>query len=285
MNKDDLAIKLMAELNNRPVPDFEGLSSVEMESLIYNPFTKHSPVQLKAEINPELLRDVPFMLLVEAYLKYIIENESIKLTSIGNLPRVLLHHLYGLGYIKEEPIESGLMKLSKEDDSVSIQNVKNICDVAGLTTKRKCKVTVSKKGKELLKNRSELFKVLFTGYSTRLNLAYHDHLGSENIGHIGNSFIFGLLLKYGSEERPSKFYSNKYLKAFPLLINGIKENDYRTKEESFKNCLTVRIFERFLNWFGLIESRLEGWEYDHNLFIKNTPLLDQIFDAPNFKKK
>src|SRR5947207_2191833 len=122
MNKDDWSLKMMENKLNEPISDYEGLSDVEMESLINIPFSKFSPVQLKTNINPEVLSEVPFLLLVEAYLKYIIEKESLKLTSIGNLPRELLHYLYGLGYIKEEMIESGLLKLSKEKDSIPMQN-------------------------------------------------------------------------------------------------------------------------------------------------------------------
>jgi hypothetical protein len=285
MDRDDWALKMINKANNSPVDNFEGLSPVEMESLLYNPFTIHSPVQLKTEINPKLLSKVPFLLLVEAYLKYILENKEIKLTSIGNLPRAVLHHLYGLGYIKEDSIETELMKLSKEDDSISIQNVKNICDISGLTTKRKGKLTVSKKGKDLLKNRSELFKTIFINYCTRLNIGYHDRLGESKIGHVGNSFILGLLIKYGSEEHESKFYADKYLKAFPTLINGIKEHDYRTKDKSFSVTVRVRVFERFLNWFSIIDTRQEGNNYVNDLFIKKTVLLDEVFEAPKFMKK
>ena len=84
-----------------------------------------------------------------------------------------------------------------------------------------------------------------------------------------------LVQKYGSESRPIKFYFDKYLRAFPAVLNDFEDKSYTTKEKSFKRAYGLRVFKRFFRRFGFVEI-LDDSIVGDDFTIKKTPVIDQI---------
>ena len=97
----------------------------------------------------------------------------------------------------------------------------------------------------------------------------------NRIGQIGFAFSLILLSKYGDIEREDAFYSEKYFSAFPDLIEKINPPYYRPIEIIAKNCYSVRTFDRFLGYLGLVNIRpKDRWNIEK--FIKKTELFDKF---------
>lgn len=274
--------------NQQSDPEMDNLSPTDMFQILYHTFDETSPIQILDIIsNEELVEGVPFLKLLLCYLGVINSENEIKLTSKGNLPRKLCFELYDLGIIKEDPIETGITKLNKEGDSLTLQNIKIISQLSGLTKKRVGKVTLTSKGKSILTSPMKVFEIIFPVYAQKFNWGYHD--GYQDNGSVQSTFGFllYLLIQYGGEEKSTKFYSQKHSKAFPMIFDEVVSfQNYGTPENYYDNLLRVRLFERFLEWFGFVNVRMDGMKYkDESCFIKTTEVFQKLFTIDNSKFK
>jgi len=98
------------------------------------------------------------------------------------------------------------------------------------------------------------------------------------------------LSKYGNEKRLDSFYTDKYFKAFPQLLDSIHPT-YGTLEKYASNCYSLRTFENFLTYFGIIGIEKNGHSYNSDKYIFKTEIFDRlirinphrIMDGPNKK--
>lgn len=100
-------------------PFFEGYSFYEVDKIVNDPFGPDSFVQLE-RLTPEEYEQIPLLQLAKYLLNLIKTNKEIKLTATGNLPVKIVKELYGAGFYKEANIESGLINLRIESDSLFI---------------------------------------------------------------------------------------------------------------------------------------------------------------------
>lgn len=106
---------LVRRSNAAPLEDFSGLSPDQMHHLLYQPLASYaSPIFLRENLSGETLNSIPFFRLVEEFIRIVKREQFMKLTPKGALPRKILHELYGLGFLKEEFIEKGYVKLMRE---------------------------------------------------------------------------------------------------------------------------------------------------------------------------
>ncbi len=270
----------MEEENTRSRIEFDNLSPIDMYQLLYRLFEEECSVQFTKTIEVKKLNEIPFYKLFREYLNRIYDKGELKLTARGNLPRNLCKELYGLGLIKEEYIESGIIKLNREGDSIVLQNLKVIGDLSGITKKRNNKLSLTRTGKKLFEPGQEynLFKKVFETNAIKFNLGYHDAYNDEFQvqGVIG--YTFYLLLRYGQEQREMDFYVNKNLEAFPQLLEVFRE-DWSTPRIQFKACYNTRIFERFLNFYGFTETEKEHvrLSIDKKIKIKVNDVFREVF--------
>lgn len=267
-------------MNNKPIEDFEGFSSSDMHYLIYDTFSTDSPLQIKKNIPDEILDQIPFLVQIEFLLSRINDLGELKLTAKGFLPTTIVKEIYELGQIKDDEIEVGITKLYSESSSQPIQLTRMITELAGFTKKRYNKLTLTKawRDKLLKKNRQDIFLQTFATFAQKFNWGYFDGYSSQATGPVGFAFSLFLLSKYGKTERPDNFYSDKYLRAFPSLIDLFKEDHFQTDLiRSFNSCYSIRTFDRFLDYFNLIKIRTDGIPYlDSRKFIKKSQIFDNI---------
>src|SRR5690606_28275101 len=84
-------------------------------------------------------------------------------TPLGALPKKVMVELYDKRFLLDHHIESGLTKLWKENDCISIRSMRLIAELAGLVKKTHGKLTLTKKSEKLLdtNDRSQLFRLFF----------------------------------------------------------------------------------------------------------------------------
>ncbi len=95
-----------------------------------------------------------------------------------------------------------------------------------------------------------------------------------------NAFAFSLYLaaRFAGTETHKDFYAQKFLKAFPDSLKEFEGDQWWAPEEKFRTCYRVRTFQRFLEWFDLVEVRSSEDEEDrHQSLVKKSDIMDQIF--------
>ncbi len=275
--------KYIESINRSPVEDFDNLSSEDMHHILYDYAQEGSPVQWAKDMTADMVAQSPFYAVFRIYLERIEAAGELKLTTIGNLSAKLCRELYDLSTVKERLIEAGLYKLSSESKSIIIQSLKLVGFASGLTKKKHNKLSLTAQGKKMLAPGQEvaLFKTLFLTHIKKFNLAYFDGYVQTNSPQGVFGYTLYLLLTYGAKARSFKLYADKTILAFPHMTQDFIGR-YGTPEEHFTRCYYVRIFDRFLRWYGLTEI-VSGdpfkyaSDYSISFELQATDLLRQLF--------
>jgi hypothetical protein len=266
--------QVMNEQNNRSIPEFEGYSPFEMHQILHFTFGKDSPIQLQKLSDTDYKR-IPILNQIKYLTDLINKNGEIKLTNKGFLPTKIVSGLYNQGYLKDEHIEKGISKLYKETDSMTINLTRILIELGGLARKRNGKLILTKTSRKILEDNHELLQMILLTFATKFNWAYYDGYGENQIGQLGYGFSLILLSKYGQEKRLDSFYAERYFKAYPQLLESI-EPDYDTLERYTARCYSIRTFERFLGYFGLIKIDKQRRGLDSITYITKTDLFDRL---------
>ena len=268
-------IKEIEERNSTSLPQFDGLSPIEMQNLLYRIFEDGCPVELN-KLSPSEYLEVPILNEAKYILKIIEDSEELKLTPRGNLPTKIVADIYNQGFIKEDHIEAGIVKLRTERDSLSITVTRLILEIAGIIKKRNNKLSLTKKGSKIFNDDHKLLKAIFITFGTKFNWGYFDGYGDNIVGQQGFGFTIHLLSRYGDKLELCSLYSDKYFTAFPDLLNLLEPSLYRPIEEIALDCYTTRTFERFLNYFGVVDLQSRR-RLDDNSKVVKTELFDRLF--------
>lgn len=266
--------KIVNNQNHQPIPDFDGYSPFEMHQILHFTFGADSPLTLNKLSDIEYQR-IPLFNQIKYLLKFIEQTGEIKLTKKGFLPTNVVSDLYKQGYLKDKFIENGISKLYKETDSDSVHLTRILTELAGLVKKRKGVLSLTKSSTKIISDNDSLLRLLLSTYTSKFNWAYFDGYGDHQIGQLGFGYSLILLSKYGNEKHSESFYSEKYLNAFPDLLNFI-EPDYSSIEDNAARCYSLRTFEKFMKYFGLIEIEEKGKMFDSVKFITKADLFDKL---------
>ncbi|MQY80388.1 MAG: hypothetical protein GH151_14570 [Bacteroidetes bacterium] len=281
---DKVLAKLVTEAENlsygKQENTYEGLNPHDFFQIILNTLGEGSPIILQSSIANIDLDRSPLFRLAEVYLGEIIKYQPLKLTINGNLPRNLCRELYEIKIIKDDYQEVGVPKIASEKDFMYLHNIRLLCDMAGLTKKRHNRISLTKKGEKLVDNskRTQLFHLILKTYTVDFNWAYNDLYEDDGTLQSGFGYTLYLVKKFGKTEKETSFYSEKYLKAFPFLIDQFDEGIWYKNEDYFRDCYILRTFSRFLEPFGFVEIRREGANvFKDKDYIKKTKLFDKVF--------
>ena len=274
---------MMKEQNNRSIPEFEGYSPFEMHQILHFTFDENSPIKLQ-KLTDSDYKKIPILNQIKYLTDLIDKTGELKLTKMGFLPTKIVSAIYEQGFLKEEHIEKGISKLYKETDSLSIHLTRILIEIGGLVKKRNGKLSLTKSTKKILGDNYELLRLIIVTFATKFNWAYNDRYGENQIGQLGYGFSLILLSKYGHEKRLNSFYAERYFKAFPQLLDSVKP-DYGTLEKYTTNCYSIRTFERFLDYFGLITIENEGKGLDSIKYISKTDVYDKLIKCTPHNKR
>ena len=260
--------------NNKALTKFEGYSPIEMNTIIYDTFGTNSPIQLKRLTEIEY-QSIPILNQIKYLLEIIQKQGELKLTSKGYLPTKIVADIYSKKFIVDKDVENGLIKLYKETDSISINITRILVEISGLAKKRNNKLSLTKLGEKNLSNNFTLLEIIFKTFGHKFNWAFYDLYTQMPLGQIGFGFTLILLSKYGNTKQPVMFYSEKYFAAFPQLVISEEEPGYSSREIRSNNCYSIRSFDRFFDFFGLIIIE-HGKSYLDPKQIDKSSLFDKL---------
>ncbi len=106
-------------------------------------------------------------------------------------------------------------------------------------------------------------------FAHNFSWAYYDGFENTDIAQVGYGFTLVLLSKYGNQKRLDTFYAEKYFKAFPAL---------ETLERNPSRCYSIRSFDRFLDYFGLIRIESKDAIMQSIKHISKTDLFDKLIN-------
>jgi len=268
--------QFMNERNNRPIKEFEGYSPYEMQHILHDTFGEKSPIKLR-KLKGDDYKLIPILNQIKYLAEIISRTGEVKLTKLGFLPSKVVKELYDQGYLKEYQFEKGISKLNREMDSTTVHVARVLLEISGLAKKRNNKLSLTKKGEKILGDDVQLCQLIFRIYGEKFNWAHLDGYGENGIGQMGFGFSLILIHKYGHQKRTDKFYNEKYFNAFPMLLDGISNPTYTTKEKYAGHCYSLRTFDRFLSFFGGVVIEQERG-MDAEKFIVKGDVFDKLFE-------
>jgi hypothetical protein len=273
--------------DNIPLDEFFGMTRNDIHVLLYYSYNELSPVQLRNDIDNSSLDRISFFRIVEKFLNIIEREYIIKLTPLGALPKKVMVELYSYKFIPDEFIESGIVKLAKQENCISIQSAWITARIARLVKKTNGYLSLTKTGIKLLKpeNRAQLFRTILSTFTEKFSWAFNDGYPDQPIGQLGWAFSILLLHKFGDQKRTVKFYAEKYLAMLPRFIL-LFDSDFSTPESEFTNCYGIRSFERFLLWFGFVTVEKSGKFSDTGKDkYSSTELIEKLFNFEQIDRK
>jgi len=275
--------RIAAEINDRhnlaPQPDFEGLSPLQMHMVLHFPFSPGCPVRFKTKISPEGVSYSPILKACMTILDAIHPDKGLKLTQNGNLPRKVVSDIFNLDLFAGDTDMLYPDKVRNEHDYIPAAMANALLKVAGITRIRYNHMHFTKKGKKVSGDKALLFQALFTAFATRYKKGFLDYYGETEIGNLGMLYVVYLLLKYGSEKRNAEFYAKFYFRAFPTLIREVRPYTFTSQEQTAIDCFILRVFNRGLFLFGLIEKENTGEKYfNREYLIKTSVLFYKVFE-------
>ncbi len=240
-----------AGLNSSADATMDNLSPLDMDQLIHYPFEENCPLAFRNDLNSETVLQMPFMNLMRGFLLQAAEPKGIRLTKGGNLNVKLVKSLYGRRLLVNEYIEAGSYNLNKEQDSVWIQNLRQLAMLSGLAKAEKEQLTLTAKGRKLVEKEDwpTIFKWVFLTQLRKFNMGYHDGFPETDL-QLLSPFALYLMCRYGEESRPLTFYIEKFNQAFPTLLPQVGA-DYGAPIDLLATMLEVRLYTRFLNYYGM----------------------------------
>ena len=166
-----------------------------------------------------------------------------------------------------------------EMDFMELHTVRIVSGIAGYIKKVRGKFMLTKKGKIVAQKGMDGKTVidLLKAYTRKFNWGYND--GFSELPIVQNSFLYTLfvLRKYGGILRPSSFYGDLFIKAFPDAMNEVSETTFFPKEEEVKMCYAVRCLNRFACFWGFAQGEKTQNDYTgKNFELKKTLFLDQL---------
>lgn len=267
--------QVMNEQNNRSIQEFEGYSPFEMHHILHLTFETNSPISFQKLADSDYAT-IPIHNQIKYYLDLIKKTGEIKLTAKGFLPTKIVKDIYVQGYLEEPLFTSGTFQLYKESDSMTVNLTRHLGELSGLTKKRNGKLSLTKKGEKITSDNFELFNLIFKTITTKFNWAYYDGYGDNQIGQLGFGFSLILLHKYGGTKRKDTFYAEKYFNAFPDLVDALPLSDFTTPTDQANSCYSLRTFDRFLDYFGLVRIETVGEKWKPDKYITKTDIFDKL---------
>ncbi len=267
--------KLMDEQNNRAISEFEGYSPFEMHQILNFTFESNSPILLQ-KLSDIDYKKIPMLNQVKYFMNLISYNGEIKLTAKGFLPTKIVKDIYSQGYLEEVLYKSKISQLYKESDSMTVNLTRILTELSGLIKKRNGKLSLTKNGEKIISDDNKLLDLIFKTITTKFNWAYYDGYGDNKIGQLGFGFSLILISKNGNEKHLDQFYADKYFKAFPDLLKQDVPTRFVSREKHSTNCYSLRTFDRFLDYFGLIKIEMADKSWDADKYIIKTQLFDKL---------
>ncbi|MCC5885602.1 MAG: SEC-C domain-containing protein [Gammaproteobacteria bacterium] len=262
---------------SNPIDDFVGLTLNQMHGVLYRPFD--SPDLLTW---PDPLGVSPDGEAIELAcgLAEALGSEGVKRTAKDNLPRQLCRELLARWQrIDGEDRHFAPETLQSELDYGLLHRVRLTMEFGGLIRKYRGRFLLTRNGRDRFERHGAagLYPALLRAYVGKLNWGYDD--GMPEVPMLQHSFLFTLHLfgQLGDTWRPTTFYADALLRAFPPLILDFVDDRFFTAEEKFYRAYALRTLTRFAAPFGLIEfAPQDADDFRSPRQVRRRPLLEEV---------
>ncbi len=264
--------------NSASVEEFHGLSPDQMHRFLHMRFESPELVTFPRILPTQPQGKAAFLLNM---LVAEIGEEGIKLTAKGNLGQKFCQKARETYYdLYPEPLMSRL-SVHTETNFEPLHTIRLTAQLAGLTRKYNGRLVLTKKCLKSFERGGvmELYPLLMQAYIQKFNWAYRDGYGE--IFFIQQSFLFTLYLlyKYGKSWRPANFYSDNFLRAFPMILREIEAKLYEPPEDTLRKVYFLRALQRFAGFFGLVDiEQVSEDPRNREYRVRATGLLDEVVE-------
>lgn len=267
----------MQQRNKAPIEEFCGLSSEQMHLILDFPFDTPELVSFpsRLDVAPEAPIMTLFTLLAEG-----IGTEGLKATATGNLPRNFCREaalsFWGEEKYREKTRYGGI---NKEMDFRQMHLVRVIAELAGLVRKYKGRFILGQDCRKLFTKDGSagIYPLLFRAAAREYNWGYQDLYPDYPI--IQQSVLFTLILlhRFGDQWRDCSFYTDRFIRAFPSLLDEPQHYSFETAENTVRGCYSLRALDRFAEFLGLVEiERPPEDVFRQDFRLRKLPLLDHM---------
>lgn len=270
----------MEEQNNRPHPDFCGLSPTQMYNWIYAPFGELNGFNINI---PEDLSSSPVM----CYLALILEEAmaqdgSFKATEKGNLPTKLVKQASGLlSEFAVSQFETGLsiseFSGSNEDKFNALHYARLLAEMAGIIYRKNGHFHVKKTAQKQYQEHGikAFFLPMMEASVSKYNWGYFD--GWDDDIDIQAFWLF-MLWRLQNHASIDKLVAEVSI-AFPDLLDAFPAGEYFSPQEKLGQMIESRFLSRFLQFWGFVTVDYKGFlKRDHPPRKANIqPLFTQAF--------
>src|SRR4030042_5746664 len=162
-----IAAEVTARYNRTAIADFEGLSPEKMYAIDYKQFEPECPVRFHKVINPDIIASSPVMKMFQIVLNAIQEDNGLKLTVKGNLPRKVVNEIFNLNIYKVLKDRDYFTKTLNELDYYPAAVINSLLKVAGITKISKNKLHLTRNGSTIARDSVQLFQTLCKTFISR----------------------------------------------------------------------------------------------------------------------
>ncbi len=264
-----IATTVSGRQNQQGLDDFLGLSPDQMSGLLYQPFDSPSVVRFSTASVPA----APILRIYNALVSDFGDN-GVKATAKKNLPLKLCQAIFATDNY-DNPLGKR-PQIYTEIEFDALHTTRLTAEAAKLIALRKGRFVLTKKGKSFSSpnKQGELYFELFKAYATQFNWGYRDNMEDADIIQHGFLFTLYILACCGEHSRSADFYTDHFIRAFPMVVNAFEGSQYSSVEEDVKHCFILRSLEHFSEFFGLIElTKVPGDWRNEKMTIKKTASL------------
>ncbi|MGF1762511.1 YecA family protein [Aliivibrio kagoshimensis] len=275
-----VAEQKMKAANERPHPDFCGLSPTQMSNWLYAHFKELEWVTIST---PDDLKASPVMrYLVLIFDEAMQSDGSFKATSKGNLPTKIVKQAsdllpeFAVSQF-ERHISISEYAGSNEDKFNALHYSRVLAEVAGIIYRRSGRYHIKKTAqKQYLTHGIQAFFIpMLEAATTQYNWGYLD--GWEHDVDLRTFWLFMLwrLQSHGNTEQ----LIEEVMIAFPDLLLASSTDDNLSTERDLGVLIESRFVERFLQFWGFITLDSRGYLNGEPVarIVQSQPLLKQTF--------
>ncbi len=266
--------------NSTGLDDFDGLSPDKMHNILYSTFQKDGLIRLNPDISAESINKIPIFRLVKHFMRILEREKQIKLTQAEYMPPKYVKELYENTTLKDDAVERGIVKLVGEKDVIIIFVARILAKLCGYTKLRNNIITLTKAGEQALTDDRELYFVLMAALISKYNWGFESVRQDDGFIQRSAGYTLYLLKKYGNDYRESRYYYNKFFKAFPASMDAFDfDPDPKYKTMSHWWAYRNRIFQTYLTYTGAVEYEIIYNKEEHTETdqVRKTKLFNEIF--------
>ena len=270
----------MHQQNRRPERDFHGLSGEQMDRILYHPFDSLDVLRFADVVSAAA--DAPVMKLFSSLVGLIQRGDVVEPSDEnGLLPLNVVREIADEVYDEQTfPWSYDPSAMTSERDFEEFQVVRSVAQWAGLISSDGRRFIPTDTCRDLLDSGGlpAVYLPLSRTYTERYEWGSIGNWPDVSFLQDSFGFILYLLQRYGDTWREEAFYSEQFLRAFPIVITEFEKSGNRPRALECLDCYTVRVVEWSCGLMGLSEMRLAGDDSDRPVTaeIRATPLLREL---------